>query len=111
MTDRQKLELRQSTIRSRLAELGTAEGTEDGKAEIDTLAVEYGSNEARIRAFMVSGDEPVETTTSTKETKERAELYAKASVGDLVYALVNGRSGVPGRRDGGASKGAQAGRQ
>ena len=96
MTDRQKLELRQSTIRSRLAELGTAEGTEDGKAEIDTLAVEYGSNEARIRAFMVSGDEPVETTTSTKETKERAELYAKASVGDLVYALVNGRSGVQG---------------
>ena len=54
MTDRQKLELRQSVIRGRLAELGTAEGT----AEIDTLAVEYGSNEARIRAFMVAGDEP-----------------------------------------------------
>ena len=96
MTDRQKLELRQSTIRSRLAELGTAEGTEDGKAEIDTLATEYGSNEARIRAFMVAGDAPVETTTTRKESKERAELYAKASVGDLVYALVNGRSGVQG---------------
>ena len=82
MTDRQKLELRQSSIRSRLAELGTAEGTEDGKAEIDTLAVEYGSNEARIRAFMVASDAPV--------------LYAKASVGDLVHALVNGRSGVQG---------------
>ena len=97
MTDRQKLELRQSAIRGRLAELGTAEGTEDGKAEIDTLAVEYGSNEARIRAFMVAGDEPVETTTKgTKETKERAELYQKASVGDLVYALVNGKSSVKG---------------
>ena len=96
MNDRQKLDLRQSTIRSRLAELGTAEGTEDGKAEIDTLAVEYGSNEARIRAFMVAGDEPVETTTTNKEGKERAELYASASVGDLVYALVNGRSGVDG---------------
>ena len=95
MTDRQKLELRQSVIRGRLAELGTAEGTEDGKAEIDTLAVEYGSNEARIRAFMVASDAPVETTT-TKETKERAELYEKASVGDLVYSLVNGRSGVQG---------------
>ena len=94
MPDRQRLELRQSTIRSRLAELGTAEGTEDGKAEIDTLAVEYGSNEARIRAFMVASDAPVETTTT--ETKERSELYAKASVGDLVYALVNGRSGVQG---------------
>ena len=97
MTDKQRLELRQSVIRSRLAELGTAEGTDAGKAEIDTLAVEYGSNEARIRAFMVAGDEPVETTTTTrKESKERAELYAKASVGDLVYALVNGRSGVQG---------------
>ena len=95
MTDRQKLELRQSAIRGRLAELGTAEGTEDGKAEIDTLAIEYGSNEARIRAFMVAGDEPVETTTKgTKETKERAELYQKASVGDLIYSLVNGKSGV-----------------
>ena len=97
MTDRQKLELRQSTIRSRLAELGTAEGTEDGKSEIDTLAVEYSANETRIRAFMIASDAPVETTTSTtKETKERAELYAKASVGDLVYSLVNGRSGVQG---------------
>ena len=92
MTDRQKLELRQSVIRGRLAELGT----EDGKAEIDTLAVEYGSNEARIRAFMIASDAPVETTTATKETKERADLYAKASVGDLVHALVNGKSGVQG---------------
>ena len=96
MTDKQKLELRQSVIRSRLAELGAAEGTDAGKAEIDTLAVEYSSNEARIRAFMVAGDEPVETTTTRKESKERAELYQKASVGDLVYALVNGRSGVQG---------------
>ena len=45
---------------------------------------------------MVAGDEPVETTTTNKEGKERAELYASASVGDLVYALVNGRSGVDG---------------
>ena len=96
MTDKQRLELRQSVICSRLAELGTAEGTDAGKAEIDTLAVEYGSNEARIRAFMVASDAPVETTTTRKEGKERAELYAKASVGDLVYALVNGRSGVQG---------------
>ena len=96
MTDRQKLELRQSAIRGRLAELGTAEGTEDGKAEIDTLAVEYGSNEARIRAFMVASDAPVETTTITKEGEERADLYQKASVGDLVHNLVNGKSGVQG---------------
>ena len=70
MTDKQKLELRQSTIRSRLAELGAAEGTEDGKAEIDTLAVEYGSNETRMRAFLIANDEPVETTTTNKEGQE-----------------------------------------
>ncbi len=96
MTDKQKLELRQSVIRSRLAELGTADSTDAGKAEIDTLAVEYGANESKIRAYMVSGDEPVETTTTRKESKERAELYAKASVGELVYALINGKSSVKG---------------
>ena len=96
MTDRQKLELRQSVIRSRLAELGAAGGTPEGQAEIDTMAVEYGSNEARIRAFMVADDAPVETTTATKESKERAELYTKAKVGDLVHALVNGKSSVKG---------------
>ena len=95
MTDKQKLELRQSVIRGRLSELGTAEGTDEAKAEIDGLAIEYSSNEARVRAFMISGDEPVETSI-TKEGKERAELYQKASVGDLVYNLVNGRSGVQG---------------
>ncbi len=95
MTDRQKLELRQSVIRGRLSELGTAEGTNEAKAEIDGLAIEYSSNEARVRAFLISGDEPVETTTS-KEGQQRAELYQKASVGDLVYNLVNGRSGVQG---------------
>ena len=96
MTDRGKLELRQSAIRGRLSELGTESASEDAKTEIDGLAVEYSSNEARLRAFMVAGDEPVETTTSTKERDGRAELYAKASVGDLVYNLVNGRSGVQG---------------
>ena len=94
MTDRQKLELRQSVIRSRLAELGAAEGTPEGQAEIDTMATEYGANESKIRAYMVAGDEPVSTTTSRKETEERAELYAEASVGDLVFAILNGRSGV-----------------
>ena len=96
MTDKQKLELRNSEIRSRLATLGAEDATEDGKAEIGKLSEEYGSNETRLRAFMVAGDEPVATSTTNKEGKERAELYQKASVGDLVYNLVNGRSGVQG---------------
>ena len=96
MTDKQKLELRNSEIRTRLATLGTQDATEDGGVEIGKLSEEYGSNETRIRAFMVADDAPVETTTTTKEAKETKELYASASVGDLVYNLVNGRSGVQG---------------
>ena len=96
MTDKQRLELRNSEIRSRLATLGAEDATEDGKAEIGKLSEEYGSNETRIRALMVANDAPVETTTTRKESKERAELYASASLGDLVYNLVNGRSGVDG---------------
>ena len=95
MNDKQRIELRNSEIRSRLSTLGAAEGTDEGKAEIDTLAVEYSSNETRLRAFMVAGDAPVEISV-TREGKERAELYQAASVGDLVYNLVNGRSGVQG---------------
>ena len=85
MSDKPKLGLRQSTIRSRLAELGAADGSDQGKAEIDTLAVEYGSNETRLRAFMVANDTPVEIS-MTREGKERAELYRSADVGDLVEA-------------------------
>ena len=96
MTSLQKLELRQSTIRSRLSELGRADSTDEYTAEIDTLTTEYGSNEGRIRALMVADDKPLVDTTETREGSERAELYQKASVGDLVYALVNGRSGVDG---------------
>ena len=91
-----KLKLRQLAIQGRLAELGVGEGTDEGKAEMDTLLVEYASNATRIQALIVSEGEPVETTTTRNEAKEKAELYRKASVGDLVYALVNGKSGVKG---------------
>ena len=96
MNDRKHLEVRNHNIRSRLATLATEDATDDGKTEIDKLTEEYASNEARIGAFKVSEDEPAVTITATKERDERAELYRKASVGDLVYALVNGRSGVNG---------------
>ena len=78
MTNRQKLELRQSEIRSRLADLGAAESTDEAKTEIDTLSTEYSANESRIRAHMVADDSPVESVT---ERKDRAELYRRASRG------------------------------
>ena len=93
MKDRKKLELRQSQIRERLAVLGGADASDEGKAEITTLSAEYAANEGKIQAYMIAEDKPEVTTT---ERNERKELYAKASVGDLVYALVNGQSGVKG---------------
>ena len=107
MNDKQRIELRNSEIRSRLSTLGTAEGTDEGKAEIDTLAVEYSSNETRLRAFMVAGDAPVETTTS-KEGQERAELYAEGQ--RWRFDLQPGQRALrrPGRRDGRASEGNSA---
>ena len=111
MTDKQKLELRQSVIRSRLAELGATEGTPEGQAEIDTMAVEYGSNEARIRAFMVADDAPVETTTATKESKERAELYTQGESWRPGPCPGQRKIRCPGRRDGRASGGARTWRQ
>ena len=112
MNDKQKLELRQSGIRGRLSELGTAEATDEAKTEIDTLAVEYSSNEARLRAFMAgdAGDAPVETTT-TKEGQERAELYAKGQRRRFGLQLGQRALRRPGRRDGRASEGIRSGRQ
>ena len=68
MTDKQRLELRNSEIRSRLATLGAEDATEDAKVEIGKLSEEYGSNETRIRAFMVANDVPVLTTTTITPT-------------------------------------------
>ena len=91
MTDKQRLQLRQSEIRSRLAELAAADATDETRSEIDTLGREYQGNESRIRAFTIAGDtEPLETRST--EDRERRELHQSASVGSLVYALLNGKT-------------------
>ena len=59
MTDAQKLALRASEIRTRLAELaGIEEITDEQRAEIGTLRVEYATVETRAQAAIVAADEP-----------------------------------------------------
>ena len=91
MTDKQRLELRQSVIRSRLAEIAGLESTVEIRAEIDTLGTEYGNNETSIRAYIVAADaEPVEVRST--EDRQRAELLKQANVGQLIFDLLNGRA-------------------
>ena len=90
MTDKQRLELRQSELRGKLAELAAAEATDETRSEINTLGSEYTGNEARLRAFTISADTPLETRSN--EDTQRQELHAKANVGQLMFDLLNGRA-------------------
>ena len=96
MTDKQKLELRQSVIRSRLADIAGVESTDEIRQEIDTLGREFSGNERSIQAYMIAESaEPVEVRST--EDRQRAELLKQANVGQLVYDLLNGRSGSDGQ--------------
>ena len=93
MKDKKHLETRQDMIRSRLAELGGQDASDDGQMEIRSLSVEYGANADRLVALGIADDAP--TVTATVD-RQRVELFQRASVGALVFDLVNGRSGTDG---------------
>ena len=90
MTRKQKLELRASEIRTRLAELGGLETLEDEqRAELDRLRTEYGDTERQIGALAIAEDEPTETKT---EDRQRAELRARVNVASYVTAAAEMRA-------------------
>ena len=92
MTTAQKLALRASEIRTRLAELaGIEEITDEQRAEISTLRTEYGDVETRAQAAIVAGDEPKPTETNT-EARELAELIEGASIGQIFGAALEHRA-------------------
>ena len=96
MTDKQKMELRQSVIRSRLAEIAGVESTDEIRQEIDTLGREFSGNERSIQAYMIAESaEPPEVRST--EDRQRRELQQQANVGQLVFDLLNGRSGTDGQ--------------
>ena len=91
MTPGQKLALRASEIRSRLAELGGVdELTDEHRAEIVTLRTEYADVETRWQASTVSEDEPKPTETRT-EDREMAALIEGSSIGSIFGACLEHR--------------------
>ena len=92
MTRKQKLELRASDIRTRLAELGGAEElTDEQRGELDKLRTEYTDAERQIGALTVAEDKPVETEQGS-EARELAALIADAEVGNIFEATIEHRA-------------------
>ena len=89
MTNRQKLELRASEIRTRLAELGGLDTlTDEHTTELDNLRNEYTSTEKRCQALAIAEDAPVETKT---EDRAYAELVGAADLGAIFEATLEHR--------------------
>ena len=95
MTPLQTLEIRAGEIRGRLSELaGTAEMTDEVRAELDSLRVEYTDNDRRQAALKLAGDappDPVESATETREGKELLELRESVEFGKYVAAAMGAR--------------------
>ena len=99
MTNRQRLELRLSEIRTKLNELsGKSELNEEERGEVDKLSAEYQDCEARHRAAIVAeSDEHEERQNGNEpggETGEGAEvrrLMGRATIHNYVEALLAGR--------------------
>ena len=96
MTDLQKLELRASELRKRLADIGgMADLTDEVRSELDTLKAEYTDNDSRQAALKLAGDvpaEPVETRQDggDRETRELRDLRANIEFGRYVAAAMAG---------------------
>ena len=99
MTDRQKLEIRASEIRSRLNEIIGIEGNlpAEIRTESDTLRTELTDVETRYRAALAAETEETRETVVTegREECERESLRRRASLGRYLAAAVEQR-GVDG---------------
>lgn len=100
MTTSQRLELRRSEIRTRLAEIAKLEGdafTNELRSEAESLQTEYGDTETRLRAALVSEESEEREAAATfgdmdVETRERVELRSRASLGAYLARAVKGRA-------------------
>ena len=94
MTTAQKLALRASEIRKRLAELAAIdEQTDETRSEIAKLREEYQDVETRAQAAIISEDKPIETRhQDDAEGREMRELIDRCSIGEIFEAAVEHRS-------------------
>lgn len=94
MTTAQKLALRASEIRTRLAELADIdELTDEQRSEIATLRTEYRDVETKAQAAIVSEAPPIETRhREDSEGREMRELIGRCNVGTIFDAALEKRS-------------------
>lgn len=93
MLQSQRIELRRSEVRERLATLSTLEDqTEDTRGEIDTLTAEFGDLEKRFRAAIISEGEAEATRAERFEAEdsEYREVRSRASLASYLAAAAEG---------------------
>ena len=93
MTPLQTAEVRAGEIRIRLAELGgMTELTEEYRAELDTLRIEYTDTERRMAALKLSEPDRTPIVSTGAEGTEYRAMLERANVGSVYDALINRRA-------------------
>ena len=90
MTLTQRLSIKASEQRSRLAEL--AELTDEQRAELGTLGATHQDTESQLRAAIAADDAatPPDNPAIDSEVRERLELRGRASFGRYLHAALTG---------------------
>ena len=99
MTESQKIELRRSRVRERLAEIANLNGdgySDDVKAEERSLQDEFVQLERRYRTAIIAEDRELETRRAEAgdldaEQRERIELRSKARLTEYLLCRAQGR--------------------
>ena len=93
MTPLQKLTLRASEVRSRLAVIGgMSDLTDEIRSELETLKNEYADLETRQQALTIAGDVPPEPETrNTSEGRDIRALLRAGNLGDMFDNIVAGQ--------------------
>ena len=93
MTAAQTIEVKLSTCRQRLNELLQVETrSAEEQTEMETLTNEVSAKEPELRAALAAEPDPEETRVEgDAETREIAQLTAKANVGDILSATFEKR--------------------
>ena len=95
MTDAQRLTIKASEQRSRLAELAALDDvTDEQRAELDTLTSAHQDTERQLRAAIAAEGDAARVDAGPKvdpEVRERMELRGRANVGAFVAAALSGR--------------------
>ena len=94
MTDLQRVQLRLSQVRQRLAEIGSIEDvTDEIRTEAGNLQTEVRDLETRQSALIAAGVEPVvEPTGEGLNDEQFAELVTRANAGEVFEAALEHRS-------------------